>query len=923
MASLSSFSLLPLLLLVALLPPSRGWTKRQDAHGKTIIAYYASWQWYDRSHLAKPTNLDHSKVTRYNFAFFQINEQGAIWGTDPWADAIVLYGEYDWNHAPGAPGAKCHWGSPADPPACAGHKPGTGLIDVAHAAGVEVYPSIGGWTLSDPFSKLAEDPAARQVFADNCVKLIEEYDFDGIDIDWEYPGYADHSGRLPEDTTNYSLFLQAIRDALDELGARTGRFYGLTAALPCGPDLIKNIQIDVVKDIMTEFNLMTYDFHGSWNPTTGSNAPVFDMDGSPEFSLDSCVKNWMDGGARPSQINIGLPFYGRSFAGMGLTAFGQTHSGKSDFVTWTEDEGSPQYFNIHTKLSSWTSVRDEQTMTQILYGEVGLVSFDDEQAICDKAAYAVDNAMNGFIIWEISGDVLPDLSTPLLDATNDKINNPSLDCTTYATGTVPVTGGGAVVASDAAGGNAAVTIIEMEQIWYANWDYGFCSNDGRQAAYQVADNQLWVSTESGPSAKTCCKANYEADLNCESLSLNPESWGKWVVASGENPWYANPDYNTCINNGRQGDYHILPDALFSSAEACCDEIYSYSSFCLPKSLNSGADGLYVKGVDEGDPWYPDPRKKRCIADGKQKKHSILNEFLFVSILHHVVNSAEACCDAVYSWEPNCLAMSMSETVVAVQEIKADPTPKPTNKPKTPAPTLNPTPEPTPRPTEGSQLLSLNDIDVVAVQSMDGVVKSYCGTSWNNANSQCGTACPMGTDEECPGSNKCYSDCDACPAMSSGGSGGSVHYYCGTNWAEANKLCSPACPMGSDDECPGTSKCFGDCTACPAMAVPKELVMAQSVQAGFYPDYEDKGTYVHCRNDGSVPDWFSDTLSSSRDDCCASYSHSSLLKQCAAGHPYYPDFKGGSCVNDGMHPSWQGGDYLHDDRERCCNAFSLC
>ena len=32
---------------------------------------------------------------------------------------------------------------------------------------------------------------------------------------------------------NYNLFLQDIRDALDELGARTGRFYGLTAALPC------------------------------------------------------------------------------------------------------------------------------------------------------------------------------------------------------------------------------------------------------------------------------------------------------------------------------------------------------------------------------------------------------------------------------------------------------------------------------------------------------------------------------------------------------------------------------------------------------------------------------------------------------------------------------------------------------------------
>jgi len=47
---------------------------------------------------------------------------------------------------------------------------------------VEVYPSIGGWTLSGPFSELAASAESRKRFAENCVKLIEAYDFDGIDI---------------------------------------------------------------------------------------------------------------------------------------------------------------------------------------------------------------------------------------------------------------------------------------------------------------------------------------------------------------------------------------------------------------------------------------------------------------------------------------------------------------------------------------------------------------------------------------------------------------------------------------------------------------------------------------------------------------------------------------------------------------------
>lgn len=78
---------------------------------------------------------------------------------------------------------------------------------------------------------------------------------------WEYPGYKDHNG-TDEDTVNYSLFLEEIRKALDALGEKNSRAYGLTAALPCGPEIIDNIQIDVVKDYLDELNLMTYDFHG-------------------------------------------------------------------------------------------------------------------------------------------------------------------------------------------------------------------------------------------------------------------------------------------------------------------------------------------------------------------------------------------------------------------------------------------------------------------------------------------------------------------------------------------------------------------------------------------------------------------------------------------------------------------------------------
>ena len=212
-------------------------------------------------------------------------------------------------------------------------------------------------------------------------------------------GYAAHSG-TPADTVNYTLLLQAIKDALASLAARTGRVagYGLTAALPCGPDKIAKIQVDRIKDVLTELNLMTYDLHGSWDTLTGVNAPMFDQgwtDETPRWSVHGCVENYVEMGVPLHQLNMGLPFYGRSFTQ--ATGMKQTHGGADD-VNYHLDEGSPQYFNIVTELQRMTTYRHENTQTQYGVfdgGSRGLVSYDDPRAICDKVAYANERGMAG------------------------------------------------------------------------------------------------------------------------------------------------------------------------------------------------------------------------------------------------------------------------------------------------------------------------------------------------------------------------------------------------------------------------------------------------------------------------------------------------------------------------------------------------
>jgi len=57
---------------------------------KSIIGYYASWQLYDNGERAKPSNIEFSKLDRVNYAFFQCDGGGNIWGMDSWADPMAL-----------------------------------------------------------------------------------------------------------------------------------------------------------------------------------------------------------------------------------------------------------------------------------------------------------------------------------------------------------------------------------------------------------------------------------------------------------------------------------------------------------------------------------------------------------------------------------------------------------------------------------------------------------------------------------------------------------------------------------------------------------------------------------------------------------------------------------------------------------------
>jgi chitinase len=444
---------------------------------------------------------------------------------------------------------------------------------------------------------LAASEAARTKFAQQCVALIRNYDFDGIDIDWEYPGYAPHSG-TPEDKENYTLFLKAIRDHLDALEAETGKFYGLTAALPCGPDNIANIETEYVKDLLTEFNLMTYDFHGSWEQTTGINAPLYDPEDA-DLSCDGCVRNWMKAGAPREKLNLGLPFYGRSYLGSGITGKGQPFAGGADKLTWSDDDGTPQYFNIAKKISQFTSERDEETKTQIAYNMNGYLSYDDELAICDKTEYAMNENLNGFIIWEISGDVMDDFSTPLLDAANNRLNNPDVLCDGGSSGPQVPT--------------EFPTVPNYSGLWYP--EAGTCveSNGSLPSWIDAADTS--------ESKEECCNLHFPSTNGCmdaerdndddddddNSIVSKPTARPTNIPLTNILPEDAlyYPNYGKdganveCLHDGKIPSW-ISTNMLKTSNYECCNTYFPYKK----EECELGFDRY---------PYYPDFDTNTCIS----------------------------------------------------------------------------------------------------------------------------------------------------------------------------------------------------------------------------------------------------------------------------------------------------------------------
>lgn len=235
---------------------------------------------------------------------------------------------------------------------------------------LKILISIGGWR-SGGFSEMAKPESNRNKFAEDCLRVVNEFNLDGVDIDWEYPtSNAAEISSSADDTENYTLLMKAIRGKL-------GKQKLLTLASVADA---KYIDFKSIASTVDFVNIMTYDM----GRPPSHHAGLYRSKYISGISVDEAVTAHVNAGMPLHKLVLGIPFYGHGIKGI------------ADFI---------DYRDI-IKLSGLKNNWDELAMVPFLENSAGdfVCTYEDPKSIGIKCNYILNRGMLGAMYWEYGGD---------------------------------------------------------------------------------------------------------------------------------------------------------------------------------------------------------------------------------------------------------------------------------------------------------------------------------------------------------------------------------------------------------------------------------------------------------------------------------------------------------------------------------------
>jgi chitinase len=223
----------------------------------------------------------------------------------------------------------------------------------------------------------------RTTFATSAKSLLDQFNLDGIDIDWEHPQDTNEGRNLTQLLTTLRSYLPAP-------------LYCLTCALPAGAWALRNIpNLAQCVAYLDTLNLMGYDFTGSWSPVSGNHSQLY---GPPDQqSCNAAVQYCISNNVPANKLLLGIPCYGRSFL--------NCTKANSSFSGCAGEDGVFEYTDL-PRPGATESVDDKRIAAYCVGGDGGWTSYDNPYTVTRKAAYVKQEGLAGLFYWTGTGDKL-------------------------------------------------------------------------------------------------------------------------------------------------------------------------------------------------------------------------------------------------------------------------------------------------------------------------------------------------------------------------------------------------------------------------------------------------------------------------------------------------------------------------------------
>jgi chitinase len=267
------------------------------------------------------------------------------------------------------------------------------LLTKAHNHGVKVMLLLGG-----DFNGMETTAGGLSALLTNLRAFIQEYGYDGVDIDWEYPASS-------EDAAFFHSLLLGLRSILP-----TPQYIISADVAPWGGT---GYDFPDTKYIADYFNIMTYDCAGPWTDSAQLNSAIFPDPNNPEpwdCEPGGSVKEAIDIYTQqlqiaPIQLNIGTPFYGYVYHQVNAL---WGYCPNEDCTNSVDYENYGTFFKQRINAVGWRTYYDPFALVPYMLkadGSNGYITYDDASSTFYRVWYTDwARGLGGTFIWEIDAD---------------------------------------------------------------------------------------------------------------------------------------------------------------------------------------------------------------------------------------------------------------------------------------------------------------------------------------------------------------------------------------------------------------------------------------------------------------------------------------------------------------------------------------